>query len=227
MADGGVPRERIKGFASIDYRLSPHPDFPQDPETTPATELRVAKHPDHIRDVSQAMAFLQEKFSIGRRYILIGHSAGAMLAFQLLMGQAALGSSRPYPEPPLPMAVIGVEGIYELRDWNGRFGRTYTGFIAAAFGNDELKWNDAAPACWLEPFSDKVFYLLAWSPEDQLIDREQARGMARKLLEDRVQHKLIEDREGDHDAAWKGGEIIAQLANQAIEELRNWAHHQV
>ncbi|OJK00449.1 hypothetical protein ASPACDRAFT_43036 [Aspergillus aculeatus ATCC 16872] len=76
----------LAGFASINYRLSPHPDHPQDRNSTSPTEYRAARHPDHIADVQAALAFLQRKYGFGDRYILVGHSCGATLAFQSVMG---------------------------------------------------------------------------------------------------------------------------------------------
>ncbi|OAA64648.1 hypothetical protein SPI_03295 [Niveomyces insectorum RCEF 264] len=112
-------RDRLAGFASIGYRLSPHPQFPQDPATTPPTELRVARHPDHVRDVWAGLAALandgrstaeqlttsppppEEQHDLVApgspadyiahdRYIVYGHSCGAFLAFQLWMGAQAV-----------------------------------------------------------------------------------------------------------------------------------------
>ncbi|RAH63943.1 arylformamidase [Aspergillus aculeatinus CBS 121060] len=76
----------LAGFASINYRLSPHPAHPQDRNSTTPTEYRAARHPDHIADVQAALAFLQRKYGFGDRYILVGHSCGATLAFQSVMG---------------------------------------------------------------------------------------------------------------------------------------------
>jgi hypothetical protein len=73
----------IAGFASIDYRLSAHPDFPQDADTPPEAR-REARHPDHIEDVCSALIYLICNHDIGFDYLLVGHSVGATLAFQVI-----------------------------------------------------------------------------------------------------------------------------------------------
>ncbi|KAJ6006329.1 hypothetical protein N7451_004273 [Penicillium sp. IBT 35674x] len=161
----------ISGIASISYRLSAHPNHPQDPATTPSDEYRNAKHPDHIRDVEAALAFLQNTYAFGPRYILVGHSCGATLAFQAVMGAVAnhreqsfnggadddgLDAERvsmsPGPLPPKlsahPMAIVGVAGIYDLRrlqDTHRDIG-AYREFIEGAFGNDVMLWDGVSPA---------------------------------------------------------------------------------
>ena len=79
---------QIAGYASINYRLSPHPEFPQDPDKTSNYELRNAKHPDHINDVLTAIADLQRRYGFESNYVLIGHSVGATLALQTALAQS-------------------------------------------------------------------------------------------------------------------------------------------
>lgn len=161
----------IAGFASISYRLSPHPDHPQKQAATAPEEYRFAKHPDHIRDVEAALAFLQNTYGFGARYILVGHSCGATLAFQAVMGAVAnhreqafakgvgdLGSgaetvstsSGPLPPRLLaqPTAIVGVAGIYDIRRLldTHREIPAYRDFIKGAFGTDELVWDGVSPA---------------------------------------------------------------------------------
>ncbi|OOQ85307.1 hypothetical protein PEBR_26574 [Penicillium brasilianum] len=166
-----APDLPITGFASIEYRLSPHPKHPQDKATTPPEEYRDAKHPDHIRDVEAALAFLQNTYGFGQRYILVGHSCGATLAFQAVMGAVAGHreqlfngsahecvvetepvSSSPEPLPPRlsaqPTAIVGVAGIYDLRQIveKHRDIPEYREFVEDAFGTDELLWDAVSPA---------------------------------------------------------------------------------
>ncbi|EPS32142.1 hypothetical protein PDE_07101 [Penicillium oxalicum 114-2] len=167
-ADPNLP---ISGFASINYRLSASAKFPQDQDTTPPEDYRNARHPDHIRDVEAALAFLQNTYDFGQRYILVGHSCGATLAFQAVMGAIAGHreqlsdkgtndcdvdtepvSSSPEPLPPrlaaLPAAIIGVAGIYDLRAIveSHREIPEYRQFVEAAFGSDETVWDAVSPA---------------------------------------------------------------------------------
>lgn len=164
----GLP---IAGFASISYRLSPHPNHPQKQSRTPPEEYRAAKHPDHIRDVEAALAFLQNTFGFGSRYILAGHSCGATLAFQVVMGavgshpedtfhggadntgagaETTSASSGPLPPslPASPTAIVGVAGIYDLRRlcYDHREISAYREIIEGAFGADEMLWDTVSPA---------------------------------------------------------------------------------
>ncbi|KAI1503582.1 hypothetical protein F5X99DRAFT_406895 [Biscogniauxia marginata] len=84
---------RIAAFASLDYRLSPHPGFPQDPAATPPARLRGARHPDHVDDARAALAFLQARYGFGAGYVLVGHSAGGCMALQLVAGLYSSSSS--------------------------------------------------------------------------------------------------------------------------------------
>ncbi|KAK9848289.1 hypothetical protein MYU51_016887 [Penicillium brevicompactum] len=166
-----TPDLPIAGFASISYRLSAHPNHPQDPINTSPHDYRDAKHPDHIRDVEGALAFLQNTYSFGGQYILVGHSCGATLAFQAVMGAVSnhreqafsetkenpkisvgVVSASPGPLPPpltaQPTAIVGVAGIYDLRRLRDSHPdiSAYSEFIEGAFGADELLWDGVSPA---------------------------------------------------------------------------------
>lgn len=170
----GVTKE-IAGWASISYRLSPHPRYPQDPNTTDPCELRDAKHPEHIRDVRSALRLLQKTYGFGRRYILAGHSCGATLSFQCVMpefdintggpGGSVGGGSTSTTSPSSsstgddsfiddgdgyahPLAILGTEGIYDIRqlqDANRRL-KLYRQFSETAFGPDREVWDFVSPA---------------------------------------------------------------------------------
>lgn len=83
----------VSGFASLNYRLSPHPDYPEELQqttTTPQVELPTIpsspiQHPDHLHDILTGIATLQDRFKFNNRYILVGHSCGATLALQTVM----------------------------------------------------------------------------------------------------------------------------------------------
>ncbi|KYK55663.1 hypothetical protein DCS_07627 [Drechmeria coniospora] len=214
----------IRGFAAIDYRLSPHPDFPQKAAETPAAELRVASHPDHISDVRAAIEFLHAECGIADEYVLIGHSAGATLAYQLLMGEAALVGLPAPSTIPLPAAVIGIAGIYDLVGLNARFGDGYASFITAAFGDDRGRWRDVSPASYAGTFKENSprqrLHLLACSPEDSLIDGPEIDAMAAKLSEDGLHATVVKDLTGDHDFVWQDGSQVARLVAQALAHLQ-------
>ncbi|KAF9869482.1 hypothetical protein CkaCkLH20_13079 [Colletotrichum karsti] len=217
-----IPKSKLRGFISIDYRLSPHPLFPQDPAVTAPAELRSAQHPDHLRDVWSALAFLQHRYDIRDRYILMGHSAGATLALQLPMGSASLGAAPP-SEVQMPKAIVGISGIYELNAFNERHDENYTQFIAGAFGEDQTAWNKVVPATFSGSFKDvlptKPLILLAWSPDDTLVDEPEIDGMVSKLKHDGVECTVIKNLTHDHDFVWQDGKQIARLLSETLDLL--------
>lgn len=220
IASEAKPSLGIRGFIAIDYRLSPHPDHPQD-EKTPARDLRNSKHPDHIQDVFQALAYLQKTVQLGNDYVLIGHSAGATLAFQTLMGDSALGQSL-RPEIPQPTAIVGISGIYDLVGLIERFGDAYRSFIKNAF-DDEQAWHRTSPATFDGGFgkswSAGKLALLAWSPEDSLIDELEIANMSKKLEADGIKVVVDKSLHGDHDEVWQDGSQLCRLVVAALESL--------
>ncbi|KAK5458359.1 Kynurenine formamidase [Exophiala xenobiotica] len=103
----------ISGYASINYRLSPHPQkSPQNPRTTPAYELRNAKWPDHLHDVLAAIAHLQQKYAFGERYLLVGHSVGATMALlsTLAAASASGGCARSFTSTSATAATTTAHG---------------------------------------------------------------------------------------------------------------------
>ena len=217
-----LSRDLIAGFASIDYRLSPHPDYPQDPLSTPSTELRDAQHPDHVHDVESALNFLRQEHGLkDDNYVLVGHSAGATLAFQLLMGSSTRAHAP--SNPPLPAAIIGVSGIYDLVALDNRHQGNYAGFITSAFGDNREVWEAASPAAYTGSFKTSwpcsKFAILAWSQQDTLIDEPEIDAMAGKLIADRVNVFITKDLTGEHDDVWKQGSQLAQLVLQSLAQL--------
>lgn len=217
-------KSAIRGFISIDYRLSPHPQFPQDKSQTPESEFRNARHPDHVQDIWLALEYLRKPIQLEENYILVGHSAGATLAFQLLMGNGALGDSS-HLQVPLPTAIIGISGIYDLVGLNDRFGGGYAFFIEAAFGDDQAIWSGASPRRFGGSFKDRWlggrFACLAWSPGDSLIDEPEIDNMAEKLKEDGVTITVDKDLHGEHDFVWEDGAQVRRLVIEALTKLRN------
>jgi hypothetical protein len=223
MSSGTISASAIAGFASIDYRLSADPDTSEDPGT-PAFKLRCARHPDHLRDLWSALECLHREYTVDGRYIMIGHSVGATLIFQLLMGSLALCGHVP-PAVPLPAAVVGNAGIYEFVDFAARHGQYYADFIEAALGKDKSKWNSVAPACarvnYSEVWPSGKLVLLSWSSEDSLVDRTEIDRMTERLSGSGLALKRM-DILGDHDDAWRRGTEIARLISTVLnsQELR-------
>lgn len=233
----------IAGFASIEYRLSPHPQFPQDPDPaiTPPTHLRAAKHPDHIHDVRDALALLQSRYGgVWWKYILVGHSCGATLAFQTVMGEVV--GARPAPTSITrlrrPIAVVGVEGIYDLRLLRDTYRdcSIYHEFIEGAFGPDEELWDDVSPATKKSAdgvkggWSEGRLAVLAHSKDDELVDFGQVTAMKETLGHGWAEKKkgageqakiaVLEDLRGSHDEVWSKGEEMARVIAVTIGELR-------
>ncbi|KAI0977316.1 alpha/beta-hydrolase [Xylaria arbuscula] len=236
-ADDGIA---IAGFASIDYRLSPHPEFPQDPATTPAAQFRGAQHPDHIDDVRAALVFLQQTYGFGADYLLLGHSAGGALAFQLLATSPFPSSGAPIApqveHPVLPVAIVGFEGLYDFTGVDQRYGGAYAPFFRGAFGEDPASWDAAAPIKFGGNYAEKwpggKIVLLGWSPDDTLVDEPEADNLARRLKDvdgfveeggqGRAEEKrvlLLKDLRGDHDDIWRSGEHVARLVWIALRNL--------
>lgn len=210
------PKEAIRGFASIDYRLSPSsPDAAN-------SENRDVQHPDHIIDVRTALRLLNAKYNIDDKYILIGHSAGATLTFQLLMGETAL-RCRVDESAPKPAAAVGLSGIYDMVNLNKRFGDNYAGFLGAAFGDDRQLWVEASPAQYRGNYSKSMSagrpFMLATSPEDSLIDVPEMDSMIRKLEADGLEPEVVRNLHGDHDDIWSGGSQIAALVFRVLPQL--------
>ncbi|OTA67194.1 alpha/beta-hydrolase [Hypoxylon sp. EC38] len=221
----------IAAFASIDYRLSPHPDFPQDPATTPPEQLRNARHPDHLNDVRSALAFLQRRYGFGDRYVLLGHSAGGTLAYQILATAPPLESNSREGryedvEVELPQAVFGFESIYDLTGINVRFGGSYAGFLTAAFGGPE-NWDAAAPMKYAGRYRDRFAGLavLGQSPDDELVDELEADGMVERLRGDLDAEKvlLIKDLEGTHNETWQDGTGVVRTVLRILKILEDGA----
>lgn len=224
------------GFASVDYRLSPHPDFPQDPATTPWAQLRNAKHPDHLHDVRTALAFLQEKYGLGDRYILVGHSCGATLAFQIVMNNVSGASTAVISKP---RAIAGVCGIYDLRLLRDDFKQylSVEQFIQGAFGNDEHTWDRVSPASVTRPagvvagWTNGRVATLASSLGDSLINASQALAMEDTLVawkESRASQSggtgeksiiILRDLREEHDDVWAKGEELAKVITRTVESL--------
>ena len=218
----------ISGLASINYRLSPYPDHSTDPssEDDPA---RNAMHPDHIQDTLTAVAWLQRNRFGGCSYIVAGHSAGATLAFQLTMGMWA-----PYPlwldqDPdghiPLPAAIVGVEGIYDLEALLDSYPHVpvYRRFFEAAFGKNRSVCRKASPAeggrsaAW----PDVKAVILAHSPDDELVDYVQTEKMSHKLSKSKREGRRdsIISLQGRHDEIVRGGKQLARAIATSLHTL--------
>jgi kynurenine formamidase len=92
-------------LASVNYRLSP-----------------AVRYPSHQEDVIASLTYLKQQYGM-KEYILVGHSAGAAVAFQSAQVSGCLG-------------IIGVEGIYDLQELVNEYPE-YEDFVEQAFGKDK------------------------------------------------------------------------------------------
>lgn len=107
-------RPHIAGYASINYRLSAHPAYPQDESRVPNYELRNARWPEHIHDVLSAIAHLQSRYNFGNQYLLVGHSVGATMAVLSILLSHQTVNNHIFPQIHPPTAILGVCGIYDF-----------------------------------------------------------------------------------------------------------------
>ncbi|PHH87915.1 hypothetical protein CDD83_8244 [Cordyceps sp. RAO-2017] len=221
MSSSDVPKSKIRGFASIDYRLSPCNEEDQQGKK-PCPEGSKVQHPDHILDVRAGLNELQEKYKIDSGYILMGHSAGATLAFQLLMGKDLLDGQES-PDVPLPKAIVGMAGIYDfpqlLKDFTRPF---YNLFVTDAYGDDKAVQDKVSPSkftgSYKEVWPGNNSVLLAQSPDDGIVNFQQRDNMQAKLEKDGLSVSL-QQLTGDHHLVWKEGTQAARLAGQILNQV--------
>lgn len=224
LASDQVSASAIRGFASIDYRLSGRSSATDDAARgqDSAAAAAAARHPDHIIDVRSALNLLAVEYGLTSDYILIGHSAGATLAFQVLMGRDVIHASSS-PDLLPPSAVIGISGIYDLLGLDARHNGDYTGFISAAFGSDKDAWVKASPARYSGNFKTnwgaQPLAVVAWSPEDSLVDEPEIDAMISKLKQDDVSTHVVKDLTGDHNVVWEEGSQICRLVCETLAKL--------
>ena len=212
-------RSSIAGFAAINYRLSPYPSHPDDP-SSPDDPARNVHHPAHVDDVVQALIYLEEKYSISRRYLLVGHSAGATLAFQVHKSYVSELSI------PLPLGILGVAGIYHFQEFVEAHRRipAYREIMENAFP-DKNSWEEACP--YTNELPDAAWehakaIVISHSDQDELVDRAQSSLMLERLskapeLKSRV-HFL--EASGSHDEIWASGYILAHLVIKTLQILK-------
>lgn len=202
-------------MCSIDYRLSPHPDHPtsaNDPDHN-------ACHPDHLEDVVDALVWLQSRRAAD--YILVGHSAGATLAFQACLAQR--------PGLKHPIAVVGLCGLYDLPALfqNHLDQPVYRAIVEGAFGEDQSVWKSASPTSgrYETMWPGGQCVVLAHSCEDELVERDQFERMHKHLLDqgwaEGPNHRQMHVVEmiGSHDDIWVRGSEGARAIDACVRAL--------
>lgn len=174
------------------------------------------------------LRFLQAQFAFGSDYVLFGHSAGAFLSYQVLLGDACLGNADGhgdrFEDVKRPVAVVGFEGIYDLAGLNRRMAGGYAGFLEAAFGRDEAgSWDAASPATgsgsfrgWCE--GGGKLAVLAQSPDDELVDMPECDTMEARLKRDSVTNlRVYRDLKGGHFEVLHDGSFARIIAETWAE----------
>ena len=158
-------------LASLNYRLSPW-----------------VCHPAHVDDIIAALTFLQGRHGM-KEFVLVGHSAGACLAFQTSHVSGCKG-------------IVGAEGIYDLVELVQEYPK-YEDMIEGAFGNDKSRWHQASPTHIMAAIVDlsHLTVLLIQSTEDQLLSSKQTELMSSVLQRTNVNLYAIARTRGTHDSS--------------------------
>ncbi len=228
-SSGGVP---IAGLASINYRLSPHPDHPTDPsppkDGSPPDPARQARQPDHISDVLSALAFLQRLGGAADGYVLSGHSCGATLTFQTVMDSKRWGPD--LAAPTKPAVVVGLNGLYDLAgflasppagyEW---LAEEYGEFTRLAFGDDPAGWKAACPTTaqgWTSEWTGAEKAVLVQSRADSLVPYSQLEGLRAVLKAAGAGFEVLElEAGGDHNDLWRQGDRMAEIFEEVLRGL--------
>ncbi|KAF2257760.1 alpha/beta-hydrolase [Lojkania enalia] len=251
-------RSRIAGIASINYRLSSYPSHPSDP-SAPDDGDRNVRHPTHIRDVAAALDFLRREYGLagqrrsgniwqasgtrdgnaGFEWIGAGHSCGATLLCQLVSG-IGLPLSEHTITFARPKALVLLEGIFNIpmllrnhapEKCGDYIARIYRDIVVGAFG--EEGWVDASPVSGSYTgieWPEGNLVLLCHSPDDRLVEGEQASGMLTQFEAcgwesdgsgDVKGARLVQMRrlEGGHDWIWEDGRQIAKVIEEVVERI--------
>jgi kynurenine formamidase len=214
-------RDSIAGFASINYRLSSYPSHSKFP-SLPDDPSRNVHYPAHIEDVAQALLYLDENYQIGNRYLLVGHSAGATMAFELHNSYLQSGSL------PQPVCVLGISGIFDFEAFVENHSEipVYKKIMDNAFPDKSL-WEEASP--YINRSLGHIWeqakaVVISHSKHDGLVEYSQATSMLERVraiahCSERV-HFL--EASGAHDEIWENGNILAGLIMECLKMLQSY-----
>ncbi|KAK1855930.1 Kynurenine formamidase 2 [Colletotrichum chrysophilum] len=229
----------ITAIISMNYTLSPfptHPTLPYDPTKGDSSDpSRDGHHPDHIRDVLQGFAFLRTLGLYDDSYILSGHSAGACLAFQSTLRAPQAWGLDAAMEPPRPVAVVGMNGLYDLPGLVHDLGSShaslkdvYQGFQSITFGPDQAKWEAPSPShVPVDELEQRVksgkaprLIMIDQSAEDQLVPTNQADRLEAHL-NGIAGLRVVRGTqcEGRHAAPWEEGYMVWNSVQDILKHL--------
>lgn len=234
------PEAAIDAVVSIDYTLSPfptHPTLPYDPVANNHHDpSREALHPAHVNDVYSAFTFLRSLGLTDGSYIQSGHSAGSCLAFQSILEQPKYYGLVGVSAPPVPAALLGTNGLYDLPDLVHSLGEShkhldqvYENLITIAFGGDQTKWASASPARFnLSQLESRAqagqlppLVVLDQSIEDQLVPVNQTE-RTEALLEQVKGIQVVRNHRmtGRHAAVWEEGKMLFEAVQDVLGILK-------
>jgi kynurenine formamidase len=184
LREAGLP----VNVASLNYRLSPS-----------------ILHPGHQEDVIEALRYLKDQYNM-KQYVLVGHSAGACLAFQT--GYVVPGCQ----------GIIGGEGIYDLERLVDEYPE-YQGFVEEAFGKDTDVWRQASPSTIVKVhYNDPSLKCqLVQSKEDELLSPKQTERMISALQSTGIDVRDIAWVEGTHDSSITTPDFFAVVRTLIVE----------
>jgi hypothetical protein len=131
-------------------------------------------------------------------------------------------------EVPVPSAVVGFQGMYDLVGLNRRFNGAYREMIAGAFGDDEEVWKRVSPAhfkgSYHESWSEahRGVMMLAYSAEDEWIDVAEIDAMEKRAKTGEpapIHVRVRKDLKGGHDAVAEDGRAVAQVLVETVSHL--------
>lgn len=205
-------QSRISGYASLNYRLAPHPAYPEDPHTKSSYTLNSAKWPDQPDDILAGLQHLQRSYPDSRDYVLVGHSVGATLALIATLRAAEAGITP-------PKAVVGVSGIYDFPAIH-KTNPDYEGMTSN--GIDKKYYEDASPALYTaEQYKEKwdqehQVVVIAHSRDDGLVVWDQPEEMMKVFSGGNFATELVELK-GQHNEIWENGGELVKAIGKAVE----------
>lgn len=125
----------------------------------------------------------------------------------------------------LPLAVVCVEGIYDLKLLRDTYREypVYQDFLQGAFGTEE-QWKKASPAQGNigQTWKNGKVLVLAHSKEDELVGWVQVDTMANVLMKEEISgmKSTILELKGNHDEIWENGAEMARAVRTALGSLK-------
>jgi len=184
-----------------------------------------AIHPDHLHDVQAGIHYLQQRFQFHDRYVLVGHSCGATLAFQTMFKETGSEEDDAKRAVP-PQAIVGVAGIYDLillRDLDLQ-PPSCQFFLSQAFGSDEQVWKRASPinGDYESDWAQGRLAVLMKCSEDEYVSPLQVTVMGNALQSwskhtgGTLEYHTVD---GHHDDCWKLGHGLVHGIVRALTHL--------